>query len=187
MSASRGRLRTRALPDRVPRAVGGHVAGPVPDADASGVAPGRPSSRDRPAGRQAPERGGADPSERGPRCRPNLSGRFLCRQDFVAHSWPKRRSDDWLNHAEPVRRRVEKYLQIGPFRGVRRRTSSRPTRPVTPEVAGSSPVAPVHDCSAFRLTQGHHRLPKRSVASLVQQVISGLLVGGSPARAVTRR
>jgi hypothetical protein len=143
MSASRGRLRTRALPDRVPRAVGGHVAGPVPDADASGVAPGRPSSRDRPAGRQAPERGGADPSERGPRCRPNLSGRFLCRQDFVAHSWPKRRSDDWLNHAEPVRRRVEKYLQIGPFRGVRRRTSSCPTRPVTPEVAGSSPVAPV--------------------------------------------
>jgi hypothetical protein len=34
----------------------------------------------------------------------------------------------------------EKYLQIGPFRGVRRRTSPCPTRPVTPEVAGSSPV-----------------------------------------------
>jgi Bacterial protein of unknown function (DUF899) len=30
-----------------------------------------------------------------------------------------------------------------PFRGVRRRASWRPTRPVTPEVAGSSPVAPV--------------------------------------------
>jgi hypothetical protein len=29
------------------------------------------------------------------------------------------------------------------FGGVRRRTSSSPTRPVTPEVAGSSPVAPV--------------------------------------------
>jgi hypothetical protein len=32
--------------------------------------------------------------------------RALCcpqRQDFVAHSWPKRRLDDWLNHAERAR------------------------------------------------------------------------------------
>jgi hypothetical protein len=36
----------------------------------------------------------------------------------------------------------EKHLQMRPFRDVRRRASSCPTRPVTPEVAGSSPVAP---------------------------------------------
>ncbi len=43
--------------------------------------------------------------------------------------------------AEPTRSR--KYLQMTLFRGVRRRASLCPTRPVTPEVAGSSPVAPV--------------------------------------------
>ncbi len=32
---------------------------------------------------------------------------------------------------------------MGPFGVVRRWPSSRPIRPVTPEVAGSSPVAPV--------------------------------------------
>ena len=34
--------------------------------------------------------------------------RCLWRRDFVAHSWPKRRLDDWLNHAEQSRRRVSK-------------------------------------------------------------------------------
>jgi hypothetical protein len=28
--------------------------------------------------------------------------RCLWRQAFVAHSWPKRRLDDWLNHAVPA-------------------------------------------------------------------------------------
>jgi hypothetical protein len=41
----------------------------------------------------------------------------------VAQSWPKRRLDDWLNHAAL-------------------------TRPVTPEVAGSSPVAPASEVPA---------------------------------------
>jgi hypothetical protein len=63
--------------------------------------------------------------------------------DSVAHSWPKRRSDDWLNHAERRHPRDEKRLQMTAFGGVRSRASSCPTRPVTPEVAGSSPVAPV--------------------------------------------
>ena len=39
------------------------------------------------------------------RRRPAPSSRYSCRglrgQDFVAHSWPKRRLDDWLNHAAP--------------------------------------------------------------------------------------
>jgi hypothetical protein len=38
--------------------------------------------------------------------------------------------------------RSEKSLQMSPFGGVRRRAWLSPTRPVTPEVAGSSPVAP---------------------------------------------
>ena len=61
----------------------------------------------------------------------------------MAHSWPKRRSDVWLNHAEPRQPRGEKYLQMRPVRDVRRRASLCLARPVTPEVAGSSPVAPV--------------------------------------------
>jgi hypothetical protein len=61
----------------------------------------------------------------------------------VARSWPKRRSHDWLNHAERGRRSGEKCLQTSPFTGARRRASFYPIRPVTPEVAGSSPVAPV--------------------------------------------
>jgi hypothetical protein len=65
-----------------------------------------------------------------------FSRRCPSRQDFVAHSWPKRRFDDWLNHAESMRRQVEKCLQMRPYRGNRRRPSSCLTRPVTPEVAG---------------------------------------------------
>jgi hypothetical protein len=65
------------------------------------------------------------------------------RQVSVAHSWPKRRLDDWLNHAERKGLRRGKHLQMRLFGGVRRRASPCPTRPVTPEVAGSSPVAPV--------------------------------------------
>ena len=65
------------------------------------------------------------------------------RQHLVAHSWPKRRLDDWLNHAVPRRLPSHKALQMIPFAGTRRQTSSCPIRPVTPEVAGSSPVAPV--------------------------------------------
>jgi hypothetical protein len=61
----------------------------------------------------------------------------------MAHSWPKRRLDDWLNNAETMSLRSEKHLQMSLFRGVCRGASSCPSRPVTPEVAGSSPVAPV--------------------------------------------
>ncbi len=61
----------------------------------------------------------------------------------MARSWPKRRSEDWLNHAESGRAQAQKFLQMLPFCDVRRCASSSPTRPVTPEVAGSSPVAPV--------------------------------------------
>jgi hypothetical protein len=65
------------------------------------------------------------------------------RQHLVAHSWPKRRLDDWLNHAVPSWLSSHKTLQMSPLAGTRRQTSSRPIRPVAPEVAGSSPVAPV--------------------------------------------
>ncbi len=47
----------------------------------------------------------------------------LLRQVFVAHSWPKRRLDDWLNHAERARHRSEKRVQMRLFGGVRRRAS----------------------------------------------------------------
>src|SRR6266542_1498231 len=69
-------------------------------------------------------------------------GRCLERQVSVAHSWPKRRFDVWLNHAEPAWRPSKKYLQMMMLRGVRRQALRCLTRPVTPEVAGSSPVAP---------------------------------------------
>jgi hypothetical protein len=65
------------------------------------------------------------------------------RQDFVAHSWAKRRLDDWLNRAERAPCRGEQRLQMRLFRAVRRRASWCPIRPVTPEVAGSSPITPV--------------------------------------------
>jgi hypothetical protein len=53
------------------------------------------------------------------------------------------------------------------FRDVRRRASSCPTRPVTPEVAGSSPVAPVKSPANRHIvlsikTPGHGRLHKRA-------------------------
>jgi len=67
----------------------------------------------------------------------------LLRRVSVVHSWPKRRSDDWLNHAERWRPAGKQHLQMRLFRDVHRRASPYPTRPVTPEVAGSSPVAPV--------------------------------------------
>ncbi len=67
----------------------------------------------------------------------------LLRRVSVVRSWPKRRSDDWLNHAERWRPAGKQHLQMRLFRDVHRRASPYPTRPVTPEVAGSSPVAPV--------------------------------------------
>jgi hypothetical protein len=78
--------------------------------------------------------------------RARLQSRFttegcLPRHNLVARSWPKRQFDDWLNHAEPRQRGREKCLQMRPFRDVRRRASFCPTRPVTPEVAGSPPPA----------------------------------------------
>jgi hypothetical protein len=69
------------------------------------------------------------------------SARCPSRQDLVAHSWPKRRSDDWLNHADRSQPPNEKRLQMRTFGAVRRRASFCRTRRVTPEVAGSSPVA----------------------------------------------
>ena len=76
----------------------------------------------------------------------HLLMRAVVHQDKIplAHSWPKRRLDDWLNHAERPSPQDEKCLQMGPLRGVRRRASLCRTRPVTPEVAGSSPVAPAY-------------------------------------------
>src|SRR6266545_8188445 len=65
------------------------------------------------------------------------------RQHLVAHSWPKRRLEDWLNHAALGWLSSQKTLQMRLFRGVRCLASWCPTRSVTPEVAGSSPVAPV--------------------------------------------
>jgi hypothetical protein len=54
----------------------------------------------------------------------------------------KRREDDWLNHAVPACLQSWKALQMWPFRGVRRRASWRPTRPVTPEVADEETPLP---------------------------------------------
>jgi hypothetical protein len=66
----------------------------------------------------------------------------------------RRESTDNLDKSLFLRlvvRRAKKDLQMRPFRGVRCQASLYPTRPVTPEVAGSSPVAPVlcssHFCS----------------------------------------
>jgi hypothetical protein len=73
----------------------------------------------------------------------NVSTTIPATIPFVAHSWPKRRLEDWLNHAERRRPRGDKYLQMRPLEGIRRRGSLCPNRPVTPEVAGSSPVATV--------------------------------------------
>jgi hypothetical protein len=89
------------------------------------------------------------------------------RQDFVAHSWPKRRSDDWLNHAERTRGQSQKHLQTTAFSDVRRRAAWCPTRPVPPEVAGSSPVASVKSPAKWRIvlsaqTPDLGRLHKRS-------------------------
>jgi len=69
---------------------------------------------------------------------------------FVAHSWPKRRLDDWVNHAEQGGVEGEKHLQMSVFGDERRRVLWHPIRPVTPEVAGSSPVAPVKNLQINR-------------------------------------
>jgi hypothetical protein len=53
------------------------------------------------------------------RPKPLPQARCLRRQDFVAHSWSKRRFGDWLNHAERRQPFGKKYLQMGPFRDVR--------------------------------------------------------------------
>jgi hypothetical protein len=74
----------------------------------------------------------------------------------VAHSWPKRRLDDWLNHAEWSKPPGKKGLQMTTFRDVCRRSSLCLTRPVTPEVAGSSPVAPVKYLQ-IRMLRCHNR------------------------------
>jgi hypothetical protein len=52
--------------------------------------------------------------------------------------------------------RAEKPLQMWPFRGVRSRASWRPTRPVTPEVAVSSPVAPVRSSASLAALRRVH-------------------------------
>jgi hypothetical protein len=62
------------------------------------------------------------------------------------------------------------------FRGVRRRTSSSPTRPVTPEVAGSSPVAPVKDLqinASVVCLGAHERGFRRSRADSAPPTASG--------------
>src|SRR5919106_4786073 len=49
------------------------------------------------------------------------SSRFRpSRQHFVAHSWPKRRLEEWLNHAAPGDWAGKQVLQMRLFRGVRR-------------------------------------------------------------------
>jgi hypothetical protein len=67
------------------------------------------------------------------------------------------------------------------FRGVRRRASLCPTRPVTPEVAGSSPVAPAENILQIAifvawLGANERRLPGRP-ALIPQQVEKGLFAG----------
>jgi hypothetical protein len=74
---------------------------------------------------------------------PDMQLERLPRQHFVAHSWPKRGIDDRLNHAEWRAPQHKNALQMRLFRPARRWASLCPSRPVTPEVAGSSPVAPV--------------------------------------------
>ena len=61
-------------------------------------------------------------------------------------SWPTRGPNVNWTIGLPMRYRAvgtEKALQTTSFREARRQASWGPTRPVTPEVAGSSPVAPV--------------------------------------------
>jgi hypothetical protein len=58
-----------------------------------------------------------------------------------------------------------KYLQMMPFGRVRRRAPLCPTRPVTPEVAGSSPVAPVFEVPACRPAHRTRTAPARSPGS----------------------
>ena len=70
---------------------------------------------------------------------------------------------------------IRKAAAISPFDGIRGRPSATPTRPVTPEVAGSSPVAPVKNpcklaCSVVRIVtarsvSGSKRLASQALAS----------------------
>ena len=76
-------------------------------------------------------------------------------------SWPKRGPDDdrrigltMLCSVGGGRLRCEKPQQTSPFRETRRRASPSPKRPVTPEVAGSSPVAPATDSAFVGLALG---------------------------------
>jgi hypothetical protein len=66
----------------------------------------------------------------------------------AAHWWPKRREQDLRNHAAQLRRKHTNALQMNEFEVARRQASLHPKRPVTPEVAGSSPVAPVFEVPA---------------------------------------
>src|SRR6266536_3859172 len=81
----------------------------------------------------------------GKRCGTNSVLRFvvLLANSLISHLWPKRRLKDPRNHVERRPLQSEDALQTTPFRRDRAWPSSHPTRPVTPEVAGSSPVAPV--------------------------------------------
>ena len=74
----------------------------------------------------------------------------------MAHSWPERQEDDRRSHAACRAFERETALQMKAFVTVRRRPWLSLTRPVTPEVAGSSPVAPVSrsTCNKRRSNRG---------------------------------
>src|SRR6266487_2456267 len=55
------------------------------------------------------------------------------------------------------------------YRGVRRRVSSCPIRPVTPEVAGSSPVAPGHRPSRLTARNRHEFIVATSGGKVVEK------------------
>jgi hypothetical protein len=77
-----------------------------------------------------------------PRRQPKVVVVFLIGNIWLVHTWSKRRLNEWLNHAAQMWIRTQKAQQIGRFTLARRPLTTRPIRPVTPEVAGSSPVAP---------------------------------------------
>jgi hypothetical protein len=86
----------------------------------------------------------------------------------VAHSWAKRRFKDLRNQAAWAQLQGEKALQMREIEEVYRQTSLYLKRPVTPEVAGSSPVAPAQEVPGNR-----HFLAGRGVCSSLHLIAFG--------------
>jgi hypothetical protein len=73
-----------------------------------------------------------------------LSRKARVRGPLVAQTSIRRLAQPWRSRLTGA----QNYLQMEPFRGVHPQASWHLTRPVTPEVAGSSPVAPASKTSA---------------------------------------